>query len=74
MSQQFNVSPDNLWMAMDYTPTSKTVVNRRLHKLAPFLRLSGAIASNIPQGLPDKAQAVCVATGLANQSLGSRLF
>jgi hypothetical protein len=33
MSQQFNVSPDNLWMAMDYTPTSKTVVNRRLHTI-----------------------------------------
>jgi hypothetical protein len=33
MSQQFNVSPDNLWMAMDYTPTSKTVVNWRLHSL-----------------------------------------
>jgi hypothetical protein len=40
MSQQFNVSPDNLWMAMDYTPTSKTVVNRpTLRRLFAFQQL-----------------------------------
>src|SRR6202011_5750647 len=33
MSQQFNVSPDNLWMVVDYTPTSKTVVHRPFHSL-----------------------------------------
>jgi len=44
MSQQFNVSPDNLWMAMDYTPTSKTVVNRRLRVLTT-VSLTGIFAN-----------------------------
>jgi hypothetical protein len=45
MSQQFNVSPDNLWMAVDYTPTSKTVVHKAIALTSWTVSVSGQMTA-----------------------------